>query len=363
MRIEEYLKGLMLVDENAAMFSSSENTKDILNVRDSVAVINIEGILTRDLHYPGYATSMKDIITAVQSVENDNMIKSLIFRINSPGGIAQVVDILGSEIVKCSKRVISVIDGMACSGAYWIASQTDRIIVTPLSQVGSIGAVYYHQIDNESEMIKITSDNAPMKAVEGKTEGEISEIKSRLNAIEDEFITAVALGRNVSKSEVIEKYGKGGIKLGRAALEAGMVDKLVENQDELIMELGMINTENISDSAVKIEELNAKIEELNAEIQRIHSIAEIKADGNESLILEGINDKTKTNTQIMQEIIKTGKSSMEPLVHGGTDHQDNDDQELTGSEAIWAKNSEIRDEFSSKDTFVAYYNQHREEFE
>lgn len=380
MSIRKYLKGLMLINENIGDYlvntiRDDRDSYNILDIKDNIAFISVEGILTRDFVYPGFTTSMNDLIDVVRSVKDNDAVTSLVFKVNSPGGTAEVIDLLGKEIAECGKKTTSVVTGIAHSGAYWLVSQTDEVIVSPLASVGSIGVVYYCHNDDDN-MIKITSDNAPMKAIIGKTEDEVNEIKSRLNTVESEFIAAVAKGRGVNESEVIKNYGKGGIKLGREAVDIGMADKLVETQDELNKELTISMSENtntgvksdeqlvaeINELTVKIQESDKKINELTAEIKRINAISNIKAVGNESLILEGISDTTMTNTEVMQRIIENGKFSMEPLVHG-SDAVEESEKGMTGAEAVWSKKPEIRDEFSSKESFTAYYERNKEEFE
>jgi ClpP class serine protease len=386
MKIMDNIKGLALIaDDFLSWLPNGDDIGDteptpLYDIVDNTANVYISGVLTTNLSYPGYAVSMVKLLNIQQSLNNNTSVTNINYHIDSPGGAATIIDVLGDQIKRSDKKTTSIITGMAASGAYWLASQTDRIIVTPLSQVGSIGAVTYIYQSNGryGRVTKYTSKNAPKKAPEGKNKTEIAEIKHRLNQVETEFINAVASGRKVTPEHVAENYGQGGIFLGREAVEIGMVDYLAESLEDVekmlkhgntvpvnTAEPAPVNTAepapvNTAEPALVNTAEPAPVN--TAEELRIAEIAAIEAPGFESQILEGIKDPEATALSVMQNIIKSKPVDFnQPLPHGGV--IENCNTEKTPGESVWDNDPKIRAEFIEKSVFLAYYEQHKEDFE
>lgn len=199
-----------------------------------VGVIPVHGTLGS-----WWGTYYEDIRAAIADFENDPMIGKIVFDINSPGGYVNGCAETAQMIADCSKPTEARVSYMAASGAYWLASQCDKIsATTKVASFGSIGVItdYWdetvHDEKNGYKHIVITSTDAPNKYIDPATEKGYKEILSELDHIHYVFAEAVAEGRGVDIDTVNEKYGKGGLLFADDALAAGMIDEIAINKED-----------------------------------------------------------------------------------------------------------------------------------
>lgn len=207
----------------------------------NIAVIPISGIIAQkasavdDISGPG-GTSTEKVSRMFRSAMNDSTVKGIIFDIDSPGGTVYGVEELASEIVKArgTKPIVSMINSLAASAAYWIASAADEICITPSGEAGSIG-VYSQHVDIskflESSGQKVSLISAGEFKVEGNPFEPLSEeamkyIQSRVDDYYTSFTQAVARGRGVPVAKVRSDFGKGRVFGADEALKSGMVDRI-----------------------------------------------------------------------------------------------------------------------------------------
>lgn len=181
----------------------------------------------------------------------DDSVSAIVIDVDSPGGSVDGVPELAAKIygARGRKPICAVANGMACSAAYFIASQADDVYVAPSGEVGSIGVFMIHEDDSQmfSEM-GVT--HTIIKAGEYKAEGNPFEplsddAKAYLQGQVDEFysmfVNAVAKGRGISVKEVLDGYGKGRSVLAKSALKAGMVDGIA-TFDQVLAKYGVSTT-------------------------------------------------------------------------------------------------------------------------
>lgn len=182
----------------------------------------------------GLITS-QGMANSIRTVAEDNSIKAIILRIDSPGGSGTASDIIYQEVVKAAQKkplIVSVSD-MAASGGYYISMAADSIIAHPSSIVGSIGIFFMKGI------LAGLYDKIGMN-VEEITRGRNANMFSETQRLSDEqrallgeylmnfyrdFVSKVAAGRGMSYEEV-DSLAQGRVWTGRQALENGLVDKL-----------------------------------------------------------------------------------------------------------------------------------------
>jgi signal peptide peptidase SppA len=143
---------------------------------------------------------------------------------------------LASEIMAArgSKPIIAQANPMAASGAYWIASACDELVVTPSGDVGSIGVYTAHQDVSalqEKMGVKTTLVSAGEYKVERNPFQPLSddaqaEMQARVDTIYESFVQAVADGRGVDAETVTNDFGKGRMMLAAQAVKAGMADSV-----------------------------------------------------------------------------------------------------------------------------------------
>jgi len=205
---------------------------------DGVSHIPIQGILQPkpdicSILFDQEMTVYSDIIEAIKAGEADENVIEHILDVDSPGGNVVGVEATCNHIRNAKKPVTAIIHGMCCSGAYWLASQADKIIaVGETGEIGSIGVITERHVTDEADKragVKtyiLTSENAPNKHSDPATEKGRLQIIERLTKFETVFIGYVAAGRNTTTEDVAENFGRGAVLIARDALNAGMIDKI-----------------------------------------------------------------------------------------------------------------------------------------
>jgi len=207
----------------------------------SAAVIPIHGVITQRSSFWSWlfgGASIDLLRNALREVLADPVVSAVIFDIDSPGGsvdgLTEFAKELRSYRAAGDKPIVAVVDPLAASAAYWIASQANEIVVTPSGEVGSIGIYAAHEDDSAAfEMmgVKITL----ISAGEYKTEGNPFEplgddaraaMQEQVDTFYAMFLSDVALGRGVSVDAVASGFGEGRTLLAKKALQAGMVDRI-----------------------------------------------------------------------------------------------------------------------------------------
>ena len=211
-----------------------------LSFADKIGVIPIDGVIK----------DPDKITEQLIAFRKDNQIKAIILKINSPGGGVGPSQEIYSETRRTAqtKKVIASFGSLAASGAYYIATAADKIIANPGTLTGSIG-VLMEFIRVEELLKKIGIEMQVIKSGEFKDIGSPNrkmterERKLLMNLIEDirnQFVTAVALGRNMPTEKVLE-FADGRVFSGKEAKELGLVDFLGNFQDAVNLAKRMAN--------------------------------------------------------------------------------------------------------------------------
>ncbi|MEY4953492.1 MAG: hypothetical protein RL299_1916, partial [Pseudomonadota bacterium] len=136
--------------------------------------------------------------------------------------------------VAAKKPVVAVVNDMAASAAYGIASATTEIVVSPTSMVGSIGVVLTH-IDRSGEMankgLKATFIYAGTHKVDGHPFGPLSEavradLQTEVAKFYDTFVGLVAVGRGEKLTENMARATEARVFLGQEAVDRGLADRV-----------------------------------------------------------------------------------------------------------------------------------------
>lgn len=215
----------------------------------NIAVIPVYGVLTHRAHAMQVSTTMTSteaLGNTLRAAANNPDVSSIIMDIDSPGGsvfgVQEVGDVIQS--LRGSKPIIAVANAQAASGAYWIASQADEVVVTPSGAVGSIGAFMKHtdaSAKMERDGIKNTYVYAGKYKVEGNPDGPLegeglAHAQGMVDSFYTAFVRAVAKGRGVSVETVRgEAFGQGRMVLARDAVASGMANR-VATLDQVIAE-------------------------------------------------------------------------------------------------------------------------------
>src|SRR5690606_6834396 len=173
----------------------------------------------------------------LRELRNDDKVKAVVLRVNSPGGSALASDVIWRE-VELTKKVKPVVVSMgdyAASGGYYIAAAADSIFADPTTLTGSIGVFgvipSFQKLFNEKlgvhfDAVK-TAKFADMDVDLDRplTEEEKGIIQGSVNRVYQVFMKKVADGRKMPISAV-DSIGQGRVWTGAQAVKIGLVDKL-----------------------------------------------------------------------------------------------------------------------------------------
>ena len=175
------------------------------------------------------------LIRELRKVADDEDIKAVVMKVNSPGGDAFLSDKIYYEVarLKAKKPIVVSMGDYAASGGYYISAPASKIIAHPTTLTGSIGifgmipnlAGTAQKIDLTEETVKTARYADLGNLFRPMTEDEKAIIQRSVSRGYDLFLSRVAEGRGLSTAEV-DSIGQGRVWLGKKALELGLVDKL-----------------------------------------------------------------------------------------------------------------------------------------
>ena len=221
--------------------------------KDRIAVIYAQGEIRSG---EGENLTIGSVTTseAIKNARENDKIKAIVLRVNSPGGSALASETIlrEMELAKKSKPVVVSMGDVAASGGYYISCKADTIVANPTTITGSIGV--FGMLLNLEKMMEnklgITTDRvktnqyadlgSPTRAL---TTSERDIIQNQVERIYDTFITNVSEGRNMTKAEV-DAIGQGRVWTGEDAKELGLVDVLGGLEDAIEIAADMANLEN-----------------------------------------------------------------------------------------------------------------------
>jgi len=201
----------------------------------NIAVMPVEGIILPFVDYDEYelVTTPGFVRDFIATSEQDPNILGLLVEVNSPGGAPVASEQIANLIHESTLPSISIIGDIGASGGYLAAAGANRIIASPMSDVGSIGVTMsYTEQSKKNEEEGITF--VPLSTGEFKdagspekplTEAERARFEADLEVILTEFIKSIAFYRNTTE-DAIRAFADGGSMPGVRAKEVGLVDEL-----------------------------------------------------------------------------------------------------------------------------------------
>jgi protease-4 len=206
---------------------------------DKIAIVEIKGVISQS----------SGVIEELLQYVEDEGVKGIILRIDSPGGGVGPAQEIYREIIKIKpkKKVVTSMGSVAASGGYYIACASDRIVANPGTITGSIGVIM--QFSNLEELLKkIGIKGVVLKSGEHKDIGspfrEMTPEEKRimqevLDNVHQQFIQAVADGRKLDREKVVQ-IADGRILTGEQAKNLGLVDEMGNLQDTIDITAKMV---------------------------------------------------------------------------------------------------------------------------
>jgi protease-4 len=172
---------------------------------------------------------------ALEDAAEDERVRAIVLRINSPGGSSLASDHLWRSVRRARKHkpvVVSMADA-AASGGYYVASAADAIVAEPATVTGSIGIFFqrialgglYDKLDIHAELIERGRFSGLMAGGKPLTPDERERTRAFIRAGYDEFLDRVSTGRGLP-TERVDELGQGRVWLGASAREEGLVDEM-----------------------------------------------------------------------------------------------------------------------------------------
>lgn len=213
------------------------------DAKDKIAVIYAQGTITSgegDVSYIGEGSIRRALFEA----RNDKNVKSIVLRVDSPGGSALTSDLIWREVelTKMVKPVVVSMGNLAASGGYYISCNANRIFADPNTITGSIGVfgtlpnitTLSQNMGINAEQV-VTHKNALGYSIfEPLDENYKKIVQEGVENIYDTFVKRVAAGRKMSY-EAVNEIAQGRVWTGSDALKNGLIDE-IGNLDAAIAE-------------------------------------------------------------------------------------------------------------------------------
>ncbi|MBR4679365.1 MAG: signal peptide peptidase SppA [Bacteroidales bacterium] len=261
---------------------------DTPSTAKNIAVIYANGEITSEESSSEDVITSKSMVKAIDEAMNDNDIKAVVLRVNSPGGSAVEAEIIHNELKKLheKKPIVVSMGGYAASGGYYIACPADLIFAEQTTITGSIG-VFGLMLSPEKLLkntlalnVETVSTNKHSGFGSGMRTLDSREVEVLQKSVEDIyslFIGHVADGRKMTVAQV-DSIGQGRVWTGISAQKIGLVDEIGGLWDAVAAaaELADIETYNIKELPEKKDEFSklfsGLLEARSPEIKILNSI-------------------------------------------------------------------------------------------
>src|SRR5437773_7335645 len=196
---------------------------------DKIGVVDLEGVIL----------DPNDVVDQLRKFADDDSIKAIIIHVNSPGGGVAASEEIYREVKRVRdekhKRIVASIETVGASGAYYVASATNKIYADNGSIVGSIGViaqwVNYGDLLRWAKLKDITLKAGTFKDTGSPTRdltpAEQAYLQSLIDNMHTQFIQAVADGRKAKFAD-IKAIADGKVWTGQQAFTMHLVDQLAD---------------------------------------------------------------------------------------------------------------------------------------
>ena len=245
-QVLEELKGLTGSNKDINAIGNAnyaKSFKDKNPSKNEVAVIYASGQIYDGKGDEERAIYSENLSKTIRKAREDENVKAVVLRVNSPGGSAVASAIIGRELdlTKQVKPVIVSMGNYAASGGYWISAKADYIFADPTTLTGSIGV--FGTVPNMQGFLndKIgltfdvakTNENADFGTIsQPLTEFQYNKLQQMVVKTYNDFTGRVAEGRGLTQTYV-DSIGQGRVWAGADAIELGLVDQLGDMEDAI----------------------------------------------------------------------------------------------------------------------------------
>lgn len=204
------------------------------NSKNNIAVVYADGEIVNGQGSAGQVGGDR-FAKIFRRIRQDDDIKAVVLRVNSPGGSATASEVIQREVrlTNQTKPVIVSMGDVAASGGYWIVTDAKRIFAEPNTITGSIGV--FGQLPNIQKLannngitwdVVKTGKYADAQTVSRpKSPQELALVQRSVNRIYDLFLSKVSQGRKLPQ-QTVEQIAQGRVWSGVSAKQIGLVDEI-----------------------------------------------------------------------------------------------------------------------------------------
>lgn len=364
------------------------------SVRGSVAVVPITGPIFRYANLfteISGATSLEVLARDFTAALDDPAVNAIVLDINSPGGQAYGIADFAAMVRAAGKPVVAFIDGLAASAAYWIASAAKEVVISKSGMAGNVGALLTLDVSKDKTRVEIVSSQSPNKRPDATTEQGRAQLQTLVDELAQVFIEDVAAYRGKTPEAVIQDWNGGAVLTGAKAVKVGMADR-TGTLESVIAELAggtpkPSTSPSMKGTAMTKDELRAAHPDLCAalveegraagfdagavaERERIQAVEAQAMPGHEKLIaglkfdgkttgpeaaVQVLNAEREANITraktLANERPEPAPAAVAPAEDAGIDTSAPIEDQ---AQAEWDKSEDIRAEFGSFKTYLAY---------
>ena len=176
------------------------------------------------------------LVDAIRTARDDDSVRAIVLRIDSPGGSAVASDVIWREVGlvrESGKPIIASMSDLGASGGYYIAMGADAIVAQPATLTGSIGVVFgkfttggtYGKLGVDIEPVSQGRFAEIYSPLTRFSDAERAKVQEHVDAIYEQFLAKAAEGRETTR-DVVHAVAQGRVWTGRQAVEHGLVDEL-----------------------------------------------------------------------------------------------------------------------------------------
>ncbi|NUW66756.1 signal peptide peptidase SppA [Vibrio coralliilyticus] len=223
--------------------------------QDDIAIVVASGAIM-DGSQPRGTTGGDTVAALLRQARNDDKIKAVVLRVDSPGGSAFASEVIRNEIEalkEAGKPVVASMSSLAASGGYWISMGADRIVAQPTTLTGSIG-IFSVITTFEKGLNKLgvytdgvgTSPFSGVGITTGLSDGAADAFQMGIEHGYHRFIGLVSESREIPLKDM-DSIAQGRVWTGQDAAKLGLVDKMGDFDDsvKLAAELAKVEDYNL----------------------------------------------------------------------------------------------------------------------
>lgn len=223
-----------------------------------IAVIRIRGVMVSDARDSfGNICDSRAVCLRIRRAKTDPSVKAVILELDTPGGEVAAADEIYHELMlfrkECKKPLVAMMNSLAASGGYYVASACKPIVARRSTLTGSIGVIIstmnysglFTKLGLENEVYASGKMKDMLNGGRKRTPEEVRIVRSLVECSYADFVRIVSASRNIPEKVIRSgPVGDGRIFSGKQALELGLVDTLGYFRDAVTLAAGNAKIKN-----------------------------------------------------------------------------------------------------------------------